>query len=232
LGYAGGDPHFQTLDNLEYTFNGYGKFIYSRANDNSYEVQVNTDVLNNLNGSSTISGTIFTGFAMRTNQTSIFQINIGDSSSTDPYMLLVVDGKTIEEFSRNFQYSQDYPCKDDSSLTCATVVQDDTNGAQVLFSNGLVLSLKISRVNVNDAQTLSWLTCNMALSDEAYINNVNGLMGNNNGDENDDLESRFDGSRPTNMNSERSIYQIANTCKFFSWKKSQAFNFLSIHNYF
>ena len=218
MGYAGGDPHFQTLDGLEYTFNGYGKFIYSRANDNSYEVQVNCDVLKNLNGSSTLSGTIFTGFAMRTTQTSIFQINIGDSSSADPYLILVVDGKTVDDFSRNFQYSQDYPCTDDSSLICATVIQDETNGAQVLFSNGLVLSLKISKVAVNAAQTLSWLTCNMALSDGSYTNNIAGLMGNNNGDKSDDLVSRIDGSRPTDINSERSIYQTASTCKILKIK--------------
>ena len=84
LCYAGGDPHFQTLDGLDYTFNGYGKFIYSRANDNSYEVQVNCDILNNLNGLSATSGTIFTSFAMKTIDSSIFKINIVDQSSIDP----------------------------------------------------------------------------------------------------------------------------------------------------
>ena len=211
LCYAGGDPHFQTLDGLDYTFNGYGKFIYSRANDNSYEVQVFCDVMNNINGSSTISGTIFTSFAMKTNDSSIFQIDIADSSSSNPYLMLKVDGIIVNDFSRNFQYSKDYQCTDNSNSTCTTVIQKD--GAHFIFKNGLLLSLKLSKV-VIAGQTLSWLTCNMVFSDNSLKNRISGLMGNNNGDKSDDLVSRTDSSISANISVERSIYEIASTCKY------------------
>jgi hypothetical protein len=87
LGTAGGDPHFITLDNMQYSFNGYGQFIFLKASDDSFEIQVQTNILDNTNSQSNkkLAGTIFTRFAMRTNQTPIFQIEIGDEANS-PYL--------------------------------------------------------------------------------------------------------------------------------------------------
>ena len=35
-----GDPHFLTLDNLEYTFNGYSEFTFLRVKEIGFEIQV------------------------------------------------------------------------------------------------------------------------------------------------------------------------------------------------
>ena len=116
LGYAGGDPHFQTLDKLEYTFNGLGKFIFSQALDMSYRIQVNTDVLSNVNqssdsaSSSSLSGTVFTSFAMQATQSPVFQVSIGAQSSPQPFLNLFVDGVSVNGFAQNTAFLMDYPC--------------------------------------------------------------------------------------------------------------------------
>ncbi len=35
-----GDPHFVTLDGLEFTFNGFGEFVLLRAEELDFEIQV------------------------------------------------------------------------------------------------------------------------------------------------------------------------------------------------
>jgi len=66
---------------------------------------------------------------------------------------------------------------------------------------------------VTSTKYLSWLNINVALSNSVnnYINNVYGLMGNNNGDPTDDIVSR-NGTKSSG-NSEANIYYTLVTCK-------------------
>ena len=75
-----------TFDNSTYTFNGYGKFILSKANDSSFEIQASTDILNNVNSNSSLVGTLFTSFAMRTNESSTFEFTLADANTNNPYL--------------------------------------------------------------------------------------------------------------------------------------------------
>ena len=75
-----------TFDNSTYTFNGLGKFILSKANDSSFEIQAITDILNNVNSNSSLVGTLFTSFAMRTNESSTFEFRLADAQTKNPYL--------------------------------------------------------------------------------------------------------------------------------------------------
>jgi hypothetical protein len=35
-----GDPHFVTLDGLEFTFNGFGEFVFLKVSQINFQVQV------------------------------------------------------------------------------------------------------------------------------------------------------------------------------------------------
>ena len=35
-----GDPHYSNLDNMNYTFNGCGDFMFVKSTDNTFQVQV------------------------------------------------------------------------------------------------------------------------------------------------------------------------------------------------
>ena len=97
-----------------------------------------------------------------------------------------------------------------SDSVCASVSQD-SQGVQLTFNNGLSISLKLSSVSVNPVQSLSWLTCNLALANASYANAIQGLMGNLDGLASNDLVRRDTGSVPANLTSERSVYQVAST---------------------
>ena len=77
-----------SYDNLTYTFNGFGKFILSKAVDNSFEIQAKTSVIRNVNSSSSssLAGTLFTGFAMQTNLSSIFEFDLAGEDTPNPYL--------------------------------------------------------------------------------------------------------------------------------------------------
>lgn len=116
-------------------------------------------------------------------------------------------------FIKNVNFYQEFPCLNDPTITCASVIQD-TKGVQLLFYNGLSISLQISKVPLNSIQSISWITSSIALSDNIfdYKGKVYGLMGNNNGNDADDIVSRTGVS--VQGNSQRAIYSIASTCKF------------------
>jgi hypothetical protein len=72
----------------------------------------------------------------------------------------------------------------------------------------------VSKLSLNELQTVAWLSASVSLIDSAnnYTNKLDGLMGNYNGDPADDVFSRT-GARPTNLDQERAVYDIAITCK-------------------
>jgi len=50
LGRIGGDPHFTTLDGLDYTFNGVGEFMLLKDTNNTFMAQVRMEQLKDDNG--------------------------------------------------------------------------------------------------------------------------------------------------------------------------------------
>lgn len=60
-----GDPHFTTLDGLDYTFNGHGEYILIKDVNQTFQIQCRTDRAITANGSAS-DATIFTAFAIST----------------------------------------------------------------------------------------------------------------------------------------------------------------------
>ncbi len=85
IAWGGGDPRLTTYDNLTYAFNGYGKFIFSRAIDGSFMIQARTKILENVNDTS-ISGTLFDSFAFKTSDSQIFEIRLNEQDTKYPYL--------------------------------------------------------------------------------------------------------------------------------------------------
>ena len=61
-----------------------GKFIFSKAYDKSFEIQAYAEILNS--GQTSLLGTIFTSFAMRTNDSSIFEFRLANPTSNDAFL--------------------------------------------------------------------------------------------------------------------------------------------------
>ena len=213
FGWGGGDPHMTTFDNFSYTFNGLGKYVFSRDIDKSFEIQGMTSILANINGSSSLEGTVFTSFAMKTNRSRIFQITLIDGDRARPYLVLNIDkqNEPVSDFQFNFVYQKDFECVDNKDEICTTIIQRES-GTQFLFNNGLSLTFSVTRVEVNQVQTRSWISCSVNFIQTGkfnYQNKLQGLMGNWNGNDKDDIIGRND-EIPSILN-ERQIFDVANS---------------------
>lgn len=82
--YGGGDPHIVTYDRVDYAFNGYGKFIMSRALDSTFEIQIGTELFRNVNGSA-LTGTFIRTLAVSSIDTPIIQLDLIDYFAPNPY---------------------------------------------------------------------------------------------------------------------------------------------------
>lgn len=72
-----GDPHINTLDGHQYTFNGYDEYVLLRINttDKQFELQARTDLAERANGT-TINATIFSAFAARDDTGAFVQVEL------------------------------------------------------------------------------------------------------------------------------------------------------------
>jgi hypothetical protein len=160
-------------------------------------------------------------------------------------LALYVNKVKDDNFTRNINYYKEFPCRSfynynslnnpKSDAICTTVIQAE-NSTQIIFNNGIFylsifknsngllsvilkgmsLTFKIMSISVNQYQSISWLTCTIALMNNQTINYRNllhGLLGNNNGDQHDDVTSRF-GDRPDDINNERHVFETTTTCEY------------------
>ena len=74
LGASFGDPHIITLDNVEYTFNGFGEYTVLNVNNTEFILQGRMQPLN-VRQTEKSSATVFTAFAMRQKGGSSIQVS-------------------------------------------------------------------------------------------------------------------------------------------------------------
>ncbi|PFX16980.1 Sushi domain-containing protein 2 [Stylophora pistillata] len=90
IGAAFGDPHIQTLDGVEYTFNGFGEYTVLNVNNTQFLLQGRMQPLKaKKNGEA--PATVFTAFAMKEQGSSLIQVQQNEWQSID----VLVDGKLI-----------------------------------------------------------------------------------------------------------------------------------------
>lgn len=73
------------------------------------------------------------------------------------------------------------------------------------------IQVKISKISINEFESRSWMMINIVLP-KIYFGSVEGLMGNYNGDANDDLRSRG-GEIVKDSSNDEAIYNAMVTCK-------------------
>lgn len=215
LGWSGGDPNILTYDELTYIFNGNGEYILSKADDDSFMVQSHTKIISNIETPS-IRGTVYTGFAVKTTNSPIIQLELDETDPTSPDLCLYVDRikQPYKHFTTNTSFLVQYPQSDPKAIISGT-----SRGVSVLMDNGLSMNVIVSSLSNNNS-LISWLALGMNLDNNVrnYTNRVSGLMGNFNGNPNDDIRSR-DGIVSTATN-ESVYYATAETWKISSTEEN------------
>lgn len=84
LAWFWGDPHINTLDGGQYTFNGYGEYTMMKIDHNGtqFELQARTDLATTANGT-TINATIFSAFVAKDHTGSIIQVEMSRNRDSE-----------------------------------------------------------------------------------------------------------------------------------------------------
>ena len=185
-----GDPHIVTLDGYQYTFNGKGEFILSETVDGSFILQGRMTEPPLLSDSESVNntsrGTSFVALAIKEEDSPTVQLEVDNNE-----LIVLVDGERV-----------DFSAVPEQRFSNVTVNDVGNSTFSVRFGSGA--SLIASEVN-------NILTNILITLPEHYI--TRGLLGQYNGDPNDDLLPRNTTTPlPANVDTEDIHHNFGITC--------------------
>ena len=195
-GWIFGDPHFLTLDGLQYTFNGRGEFILIDTFDNRFQLQGRMVPAKNVDGGDSLA-TVFSAIVAKQNDSDTIEFR-----STPIGIQLLVNGLVVELGS---------PLPEEFNNVIVSIREVDIFGGEERASTlGAVFT---SGVYVEVKQDNGFLCVITASLHPVYIDSTRGLLGVYNKDLNDDLLPR-NTSIPLPLNStwETIHYYFGLTC--------------------
>lgn len=187
-----GDPHIVTLDGYQYTFNGKGEFVLVETLDGSFTLQGRMTEPLLTTGSelrnNTIRGTSFEALAIKANLNPTVQLEVVDGE-----LQVLVDGEKI-----------DFSSVSEQRFSNVTIADIGNSTFSVRFTSGAtVTASKFDNILTNIVVTLP----------EHFI--TRGLLGQFNGDPNDDLLPKETPlPLPVNTTNEDIHYNFGLTCEF------------------
>lgn len=187
-----GDPHIVTLDGYQYTFNGKGEFVLVETLDGTFILQGRMTEPLLTTGSelmnNTIRGTSFEALAIKANLNPTVQLEVVNGE-----LQVLVDGEKI-----------DFSFVSEQRFSNVTIVDVGNSTFAVRFTSGAtVTASKFDIILTNIVVTIP----------EHFI--TRGLLGQFNGDPNDDLlPKQSPMPLPINATEEDIHYNFGLTCKF------------------
>ncbi|XP_038047435.1 sushi domain-containing protein 2-like [Patiria miniata] len=153
-----GDPHLTSLDGYKFTFNGAGEFLMASSAVHNLTFQARMERYRNTNAS------VYTAFVLQTNDSSKVQVQMSNMNET----LILVDGEPLRLDS--------IPVKVHRLRGVRIRLNSDMTKVNIAFSAGIAVTVYI------DTEVMSFI----AQLDTKFQGQVQGLLGNLNGNANDD----------------------------------------------
>ncbi|XP_053408702.1 uncharacterized protein LOC123559399 isoform X2 [Mercenaria mercenaria] len=219
-GWGWGDPHFLTLDNRNYTFNGYGEYLLVQhinttdSTDSKFQIQTRTELALNEDGTFT-DATIFSGFAIQTGSDWV-QVELNDNKTG----IKLYAGSNNTNWA---EYTQDFDQNALSYTEGGLILSRENDTVVAKFTIGLQFQV---------TQSNGVLQYGISLRDEFQGQTI-GLLGNFNNDTADDLIPRGTSS-PLESPDESEIFNFGQTWitsaeesifKYFSEKSHADYSF-------
>eukprot|EP00105_Crassostrea_gigas_P042845 XP_019926993.1 PREDICTED: uncharacterized protein LOC105338278 [Crassostrea gigas] len=163
-----GDPHINTLDGHQYTFNGYDEYVLLRINttDKQFELQARTDLAERANGT-TINATIFSAFAARDDTGAFVQVELSRHKDR-----MYIRGND-QDLTNHFEADNSYRFSNRN----LSITRDNQTYIATFLRTSITLKVTLG---------VRFLTIE-AVVDSKYNGTVTGLMGNFDGDSNNDF---------------------------------------------
>ncbi|XP_071153468.1 uncharacterized protein [Mytilus edulis] len=186
-----GDPHVDTLDGFQYTFNGWGEYTMMKiTNENvTFEVQARTDLATSKNGTELkkINATIFSGFAAKEDGNATMQVELAS------------DLETMVVYGNGNDYTTRFNTEDDFTAYLPNIVLRRQN-------HTLAVAFTESGIQLNFQVKTRQLTLSASVPED-FKGRVQGLMGNFDGDKtNEFILPNATVLPPSDVDSERKIY--------------------------
>ncbi|XP_038055045.1 sushi domain-containing protein 2-like [Patiria miniata] len=155
-----GDPHLTSLDGYKFTFNGAGEFLMASSEEHNLTFQARMERYRNTNAS------VYTAFVLQVNDSSKVQVQLSNMNET----LILVDGEPwrLDPRPVKVHYLRGVQIRFNSDLT----------KIKIAFNAGIAVTVYI------DAEVMSFI----AQLDTNFQGQVKGLLGNLNGNPDDDLQ--------------------------------------------
>lgn len=178
---AAGDPHLTTLDRKDYTFNGIGDFVLLQDVNSSMVVQVRA-IQTRDTGGILQNASVFSAIAMQTRTSD--KVEIYKTSDGMVEILINNDSVELVETTSNFNgVNLERGERENSTVNILVVFENED----------LSISVDVSKDLVNVL---------VMISGERYKGKIRGLLGNFNGDDNDDFITRQNQVLPSDASME------------------------------
>ncbi|VDI73639.1 Hypothetical predicted protein, partial [Mytilus galloprovincialis] len=186
-----GDPHVDTLDGFQYTFNGWGEYTMMKiTNENvTFEVQARTDLATSKNGTDLkkINATIFSGFAAKEDGNATMQVELAS------------DLETMVVYGNGNDYTTRFNTEDNFAVFLTGIVLRRQN-------HTLAVAFSESGIQLNFQVKTRQLTLSASVPED-FKGQVKGLMGNFDGDKtNEFILPNGNVLTSSDVDSERKIY--------------------------
>ncbi|KAI8767433.1 mucin-like protein, partial [Biomphalaria glabrata] len=186
-----GDPHFITLDDLNYTMNGWGEYTLMDIPSKTFLLQGRTEKAETSNGTR-INATIFSAFAAKEGDNPAFQVKLSLNKS---YMMIMANNTDI---TNDFYRLSNYTLVTESVLVRRETIMNKIN-LIAAFSAGVTI---IVQVGVRD------LEIDLEV-DKSLRSLTKGLLGNFNGIPEDDFELPNGTVLPSHISEKEILEQFA-----------------------
>ena len=180
IGLTNGDPHFHSLDGLQYTFNGVGEFTIVSSFLHNLTFQARMERFDNTLAS------VYTAFAIQTHNSSKIQLQRNVLNQT----LIYID-------DQSFKLTEGIILKRIANRVTLRIARD-LSQINVQFDNGIALRIYLYLLSMSFLLQL----------DDSYKDSVSGLLGNFNGLVDDDLMLPRGGSLPINSTLSKIHYRF------------------------
>ncbi|KAI8778024.1 fibrillin-3, partial [Biomphalaria glabrata] len=189
-GRALGDPHIKTLDGLEYALNYLGEKILLYIVEQKFMVQARTKQVVNSKGDKT-NATIFVAFAAKEGNYSSFQVEL---DAQELGMIITANGHDCtQDFYKIKDYNETF---DNNSISVKRLDKENKTNLIVSFPSTITLNFFVGVKNLEISVDIP----------KMYKDKTSGLMGNFNGNPDDDFKLQ-NGTILSPNSTERVIYE-------------------------
>lgn len=194
IAFTWGDPHLESVDGLNFTFNGLGEYVLLQSTANEVIIQARFIKYEDTNA------TVLSAVAIRDKASPVIQVELG---FTGEFRLYLDGAEQSVPANQSFVIVTETGVYNEDNLT--NFKPAENNGVLIRNDNGSLVLSTASQAHLAVNKELSFIYIMLQLG-PAFLKHTEGLLGYYNNDPSDDFR-RPDGTNIPIKSSEEEVYQ-------------------------